>query len=99
VLIPIGINGPLAMQPTTMVLLSGVAPQHAGIAGGVFNASRQVGGALAVAVFGALISNRAGFQHGLRAGMLTAAIIALAAAAANVRTGPAARPAPAIGGG
>ena len=89
VLIPIGINGPLSMQPTTGVLLTSVPPQRAGIAGGVFNTSRQIGGALAVAVFGALISGRAGFQHGLRAGLLIAAIAALAAAAANVQTKPA----------
>jgi MFS transporter, DHA2 family, methylenomycin A resistance protein len=99
VLIPIGINGPLAMQPTTTVLLSSVPPQRAGIAGGVFNTSRQVGGALAVAVFGALISGRAGLQHGLRTSMLIAAIIALTAAAANVQTKPATEPAPATSGG
>jgi MFS transporter, DHA2 family, methylenomycin A resistance protein len=59
----------------------------------VFNTSRQIGGALAVAVFGALIANHARFQDGLRISMVIAAFLALAAAAANLRTGPAAVPA------
>jgi len=95
VLIPIGVNGPLSMQPTTGVLLTNVPPQRAGVASGVFNTSRQIGGALAVAVFGALISGHAGFQDGLRASMLIAAVVALAAAAANVQTRPAVAAAPA----
>jgi EmrB/QacA subfamily drug resistance transporter len=95
VLIPIGINGPLSMQPTTGVLLSSIPAQRAGVVSGIFNTSRQIGGALAVAVFGALISGHAGFQHGLRAGMVIAAVVALAAAAANIQTKPAAAHAPA----
>jgi DHA2 family methylenomycin A resistance protein-like MFS transporter len=47
----------------------------------VFNASRQVGGALAVAVFGALLADPATFRQGLRASLLIAAGVALAAAA------------------
>ena len=89
VLIPIGINGPLSMQPTTGVLLSSVPAHRVGVASGVFNTSRQIGGALAVAVFGALISSPARFQDGLRASMLIAAITALAAAGANLQTKPA----------
>jgi DHA2 family methylenomycin A resistance protein-like MFS transporter len=99
VLIPVGINGPLSMQPTTGVLLSSVPAHRAGVASGVFNTSRQIGGALAVAVFGALISSgHAGFQDGLRASMLIAAVVALAAAAANVQTKPAPAPVPATSG-
>jgi MFS family permease len=94
VLIPIGINGPLSMQPTTAVLLSSVPAHRSGIASGVFNTSRQIGGALAVAVFGALIAGHAPFQDGLRACMAIAAILALATAAANLRTKPAGIPAP-----
>jgi sugar phosphate permease len=51
-------------------------------ASGVFNTSRQVGGALAVAVFGALLAHRASFLPGLRASLLIAAAVAVAAAAA-----------------
>jgi hypothetical protein len=42
------------------VLLNGVPGHRAGTASGVFNTSRQVGGTLSVAVFGALLAQPAG---------------------------------------
>ena len=42
--------------------------------------SREVGGALSVAVFGALLAGPAGFLSGLRTSLLPAAAVALAAA-------------------
>ncbi|MGY0064223.1 MFS transporter [Streptomyces sp. LZ34] len=81
-LIPVGSAGPLVMPPTTALLLEHVPAQQTGTASGVFNTSRQVGGALAVAVFGALISASAGFEHGLRVSLALAAAVALAAALA-----------------
>lgn len=51
----------------------------------MFNTSRQMGGALAVAVFGALISTPAGFRQGLRISLALAATIALLAALAAPR--------------
>jgi MFS transporter, DHA2 family, methylenomycin A resistance protein len=39
---------------------------RAGTASGVFNTSRQIGGALAVAVFGALLADQATFMQGCR---------------------------------
>jgi sugar phosphate permease len=84
-LIPVGLAGPLVMPPTTAVLLEHVPAAQTGTASGVFNTSRQIGGALAVAVFGALISAPAGFQHGLRLSLALAAVIGLAAAVAATR--------------
>nr|BFE37898.1 MFS transporter [Actinomadura rugatobispora] len=84
-LIPVGLAGPLVMPPTTAVLLDHVPAHRTGTAGGVFNTSRQIGGALAVAVFGALLSGSGGFEHGLRLSLALAAVIALAAAAAGAR--------------
>ncbi len=55
----VGLAGPLVMPPVTAVLLNNVPGHRAGKASGVFNTSRQVGGALAVAVFGAMLANRA----------------------------------------
>jgi DHA2 family methylenomycin A resistance protein-like MFS transporter len=55
----------------------------------VFNTSRQAGGALAVAVFGALLASPATFLHGLRVSLLIAAGVALAAAAMSLLTRPA----------
>jgi DHA2 family methylenomycin A resistance protein-like MFS transporter len=81
----VGLAGPLVMPPVTAVLLNAVPAQRAGTASGVFNASRQTGGALAVAVFGALLAAPAGFVHGLRLSLLIAAAVALAAAAVGSR--------------
>lgn len=83
----VGLGGPLVMPPVTGVLLNSVPGHLAGTASGVFNTSRQAGGALAVAVFGALLAG-GGFEHGLRASLLIAAVAALAAAggAATLRS-------------
>jgi len=86
----VGLAGPLVMPPVTAVLLNSVPAHRAGVASGVFNTSRQIGGALAVAVFGALLANRASFLHGVRASLLIAAMVALGAAAASLLLTPAA---------
>jgi sugar phosphate permease len=78
----VGTGGPLVMPPLTGMLLNAVPTHRAGVASGVFNTSRQVGGALAVAVFGALLAGPAGFLAGAQTGLLIAAAAALAAAAA-----------------
>jgi len=80
----VGLGGPTVMPPVMGVLLNSVPKHLAGTASGVFNTSRQVGGALAVAVFGALLADRATFVPGMRASLLIAAVVALAAAAASL---------------
>ena len=82
-MLPVGLAGPLIMPPITSVLLNSVPDALAGTASGVFNSSRQLGGALAIAVFGALVAQPAGFIHGLRVSLAIAAVVALAAAAAS----------------
>jgi len=84
----VGLAGPLVMPPVTAILLNSVPGHQAGTASGVFNTSRQVGGALAVAVFGALLANRATFLAGLRTSLLLAGGVALAAAAASLLLRP-----------
>ncbi|HEX8859147.1 MAG TPA: MFS transporter [Actinomycetes bacterium] len=79
----VGLAGPLVSPPVTAVLLNSVPGHRAGVASGVFNTSRQVGGALAVAVFGALLAQPAAFTQGLRTSLLLAAGVGLAAAAAS----------------
>jgi MFS transporter, DHA2 family, methylenomycin A resistance protein len=84
----VGVAGPLIIPPTTAVLLNSVADCEAGTASGVFNTSRQVGGALAVAVFGALVGS-GDLLGGLRTSVLIAAAVAAAAAAAAAGCAPA----------
>lgn len=48
------------------MLLDAILAGQAGLAAGILNSSRQVGGALAVAVFGAMVSHRASFLAGIR---------------------------------
>jgi MFS transporter, DHA2 family, methylenomycin A resistance protein len=92
-MILVGLAGPLVMPPVMALLLHAVPAQRAGVASGVFNTSRQVGGALAIAVFGALLATRATFLPGLRDSLLIAAVVVLAAAAASVLVRPSAQPA------
>ncbi len=90
----VGLAGPLVMPPVTALLLNAVPGHRAGTASGVFNTSRQLGGALAVAVFGALLATPAGFVSGLRISLLIAAAVALTAAALSLLLSPrATRPA------
>jgi MFS transporter, DHA2 family, methylenomycin A resistance protein len=78
----VGLGGPLVTPPLTGVLLTSTPRHLAGTASGVFNTSRQVGGALAIAVFGVLLTNQASFHQGLQISLLVAAVVALAAAGA-----------------
>jgi MFS transporter, DHA2 family, methylenomycin A resistance protein len=81
----VGLAGPLVAPPITTVLLSSVPAHLAGTAGGVFNTSRQVGGALAVAVFGALLARSPDFMTGMRISLILAAAISLVTAAISLR--------------
>lgn len=83
-MIPVGTGGVIAVPALTALLMDHVPAERAGTASGVFNASHQVGGALAVAVFGALVADRAAFLPGLRTSLLIAALLALATAATGL---------------
>ena len=85
---PVGLGGPLAIPPVTALLLDSVPPERAGTASAVLNTFRQVGGALAVAVFGALLAHHATFLHGLRVSLLIAALLLLATAASSLLLRP-----------
>lgn len=84
-MILVGLAGPLVAPPIAAVLLSSVPAALAGTASGVFNTSRQVGGALAVAVFGALLAQSSSFMAGLRASLMLAAGISLVTALIGLR--------------
>ncbi|SHH31678.1 drug resistance transporter, EmrB/QacA subfamily [Jatrophihabitans endophyticus] len=84
-LILVGLGGPLVMPPATGVLLNSVHGHHTGTASGVFNTSRQIGGALAIAVFGALLADRSTFMHGARMSLVIAAVVTVIAAGVSLR--------------
>ncbi|WP_235036311.1 MFS transporter [Arthrobacter sp. 18067] len=83
-LIPIGVGGALAMPPITAHVLDSVPAHRSGTASAVFNTFRQLGGAVGVAVFGALLAGPAGFVPGLQASLLIAALLLLATAVASL---------------
>ncbi len=65
----IAASGMALIVPTmTNAMLSSVPPSHGGIASGVLNTARQVGGVMGVAVFGYLISDTQSdaFMQGMR---------------------------------
>jgi DHA2 family methylenomycin A resistance protein-like MFS transporter len=86
--IPIGAGGSLAMPSVTGVVLEGVPAAQAGTASAVFNTFRQIGGAVAIAVFGALIANPDNFLTGLRISLATAATLLALAALSSTRIRP-----------
>jgi DHA2 family methylenomycin A resistance protein-like MFS transporter len=83
-LIPVGVGLGFAVPSLTAAMLSDLPAERAGLAGGVFNAVRQTGGALAVAVFGALVSHPGSFVPGLRLSLLSAAVLLLVTFVATV---------------
>ncbi|MET0694518.1 MAG: MFS transporter [Propionibacteriaceae bacterium] len=87
-IIPVGLGGSLAMPSVTSVVLEGVPAQQAGTASAVFNTFRQVGGAVAIAVFGALVANPDRFDVGLRLSLGIAAALLLLAAVNSLRIQP-----------
>lgn len=84
----VGVGGPLVMPPITAVLLNSIPLHLSGTASGVFNTSRQIGGALAVAVFGALLARPSTFLQGLLTSLVIAAAVTLATAAASLLLKP-----------
>lgn len=78
----------LAMPAMTAVAVGSAGPEHAGLASGVLNSARQAGGALGVAVLGALFASGGMREQGLRVPMLAAtAGYVLAIALAWLATG------------
>jgi DHA2 family methylenomycin A resistance protein-like MFS transporter len=87
--LPIGLGAALTI-PTMTALLVGSAPAAlVGTASGVLNTSRQLGGALAVAVFGVLVAHRETFLGGMQLSLLIAVFLFLTTTAASLTLRPA----------
>jgi DHA2 family methylenomycin A resistance protein-like MFS transporter len=81
-------------QPSMTAAAMLAAPREfAGIASGVLNAARQVGGVLGVALLGALIADRAHFTTGMHAALAVVAGTFLVGAALATRCARRPRPA------
>jgi predicted MFS family arabinose efflux permease len=73
-LMPLSIGMGLVFVPITLLATSGVAPEDAGLASGLFNTAQQVGGSLGLAVLSTLAANKTadvlasggGLSHALR---------------------------------
>jgi DHA2 family methylenomycin A resistance protein-like MFS transporter len=87
-IVPIGAGGSLAMPPTTGLVLASVSLEWAGTASAVFNTFRQVGGALAIAIFGALIADRDRFLIGMQVSLTIAASLLLITALVSLGIRP-----------
>ena len=83
-LLPLAGGLGFAVPSLTAMLLGGIAPERAGLAGGVLNSFRQTGGALAVAGFGALVAQHGGFVTGLRTSLLIAVALLAATTVATL---------------
>jgi MFS transporter, DHA2 family, methylenomycin A resistance protein len=78
-MLPIGIGAGVIIVPLTDRLLTGAPAALAGVATGAFNASRQVGAAIGVAAFGAVLTGGHGFIDPARLTFVLAAAAALLA--------------------
>jgi EmrB/QacA subfamily drug resistance transporter len=104
-LVALGIG--LSFVPVTIAAVAGVAPRQAGLASGLINTSRQVGGSLGLAVLATVATSRtnalgtgpdavvAGFHRAFEVGAGFAALASLSAAALlwRVRRAPQTAPA------
>lgn len=93
-----------SFAPTTLVISEGIAARNSGVSSGLASATAQIGGALGIAVFGALDATRraavvdsggtalAAAEAGLQAANVAAAVTAGAAVVIALLTFPALRP-------
>ncbi|WP_344584052.1 MFS transporter [Streptomyces lunalinharesii] len=81
-LLPLSTGGALAVPALTALLIDAVPGERAGTASGLLNSLRQTGGALAVALFGSLLSGPGGgfSLPGMRLCLLAVATLLLATA-------------------
>jgi EmrB/QacA subfamily drug resistance transporter len=85
-----GVGVSAAMPAAQNAAIGAVRPEAIGIASGVYNAMRQVGGAFGIAIASAVFTAAGGFaspaavSHGARAALLVAAAIAAVGAAAGL---------------
>lgn len=75
---------PIVVVATTIVVVKAVPEGRAGIASAAFNASRQFGSLLGVAIFGALVNAARSFIFGMHWGVILAGIACLIGACLSI---------------
>jgi DHA2 family methylenomycin A resistance protein-like MFS transporter len=78
-LVATGFGMAFTMPAVTTAVVEAAPGERAGIASGVINASRQVGGVVGVALLGTLVARPGAFLAGMHAGVLVAATAFLSA--------------------
>jgi DHA2 family methylenomycin A resistance protein-like MFS transporter len=82
-LVPVGVGAGLTIPPLTTAFMDDIRTEQAGLGAGVLNSARQLGSALGVAVFGALIGTN--LTRGLHVSLLLGASTVLATAILTLR--------------
>lgn len=98
-LVAAGLGMSTTMPAATAAVVSAAPPGRAGVAAGVLTASRQVGGAIGVALLGAFVAHQARFVPGLRIALLTAAAAFVAGGALSTMVGRPSDAAPSLTAG
>ena len=78
-LVPVAFAGSFVVPALTIMVMGSVPADRAGTAAGIVNTSRQVGGALSVAVIGALVAG-GDFTGGMHAGLIGMAVLLIVTA-------------------
>lgn len=82
--IPLGLGGALAMPVATAWLVNSVPDDVVGTASGLLNTCRQACAAIAIAVFGVLVTQSSSFEFGLRMSLIIGIIGLFGAIAAVI---------------
>lgn len=67
-LVATGFGMAVTMPAATAAVMGAAPSDRGGVASGVLNTARQVGGTVGIALFGALVAQRSGFVPGMRVG-------------------------------
>lgn len=81
---PLGLGGALAMPVATAWLVNSVPEDVVGTASGLLNTCRQASAAIAIAIFGVLVTQTRSFEFGMRISLLIGVVSLLCAIAAVV---------------
>lgn len=76
-MVPVGVGGSVTVPPLTALIMNDAPAERAGMTSDVLNTSRQMGGSLGVAVFGAVLAAQASFIDGARLDYRATALLLL----------------------